>query len=317
MLLQPFLAALLVYHRLTWQVAPALAAAVLVFLVRDPLTVLARQKWVWRGERPETAAARRYLAVESILLALCGATLAIAWPLRILAVLGGAAGALTILAVYMTVHNRQRAVWLQALSAAGLSSSALAACLAISPAVPAWGWWIWALHAAHFLGGILVVHVRLDARIALRKPGAELKAGFLRMRREAALVQVSFAIAAVALLARGFWFYGAALAGSAVFHLLDLYRLHSEQALLLPMKSVGKRALTASIAFTLLVVAGSLQAASARPIPRRAADGTIRLACLRDNAESSNPGSSFAIRREWREWACREADRLPRDARQR
>ena len=52
MLLQPFIAALLVYHRLTWQALPALAAVVLVFLVRDPLTVLARQKWVWRGERP-------------------------------------------------------------------------------------------------------------------------------------------------------------------------------------------------------------------------------------------------------------------------
>jgi hypothetical protein len=258
MLLQPFIAALLVYHSLTWQVAPALVAVVLVFLLRDPLTVLARQKWVWRGERPETAAARRYLAVELILLALCGGMLAIVWPLWILAVLGGAAGALTILAVYMTVHNRQRAVWLQALSAAGLSSSALAACLAISPAVPAWGWWIWALHAAHFLGGILVVHVRLDARIALRKPGAELTSGFLRMRRDATLVQVSFAIAAVGLLARGFWFYGAALAGSSAFHLADLFNLHTAHALSLPMKSVGKRALTASIVFTLLVVAGSL-----------------------------------------------------------
>jgi hypothetical protein len=258
MLLQPFIAALLVYHRLTWQVAPTLAAVVLVFLLRDPLTVLARQKWVWRGERPETAVARRYLAVEVILLALCGGMLAIVWPLRVLAALGGAAGALTILAVYMTVHNRQRAIWLQALSATGLSSSALAACLAISPAVPSWGWWIWALHAAHFLGGILVVHVRLEGRVALRKAGAELTAGFLRMRREAALVQASFVIAAVALLARGFWFYGAALAGSAVFHLVDLYRLHSEQALFLPMKSVAKRALTASIIFTLLVVARSL-----------------------------------------------------------
>jgi hypothetical protein len=257
MLLLPLIAALLVYHRLTWQVLPALAAVVLVFLVRDPLTVIARQKWVWRGERPETAVARRYLAVELILLAMCGGMLAIVWPLRTLAALGGAAGALTILAVYMTVRNRQRAVWLQALSAAGLSSSALAACLAISPAVPAWGWWIWTLHAAHFLGGILVVHVRLEARIALRKPGTELTSGFLRLWRDAALVQLSVAIAAVALLARGSWFYGAALAGSSAFHLADLFNLHTARALSLPMKSVGKRALTVSIVFTLLVVAGS------------------------------------------------------------
>jgi len=258
MLLQPFIATLLVYHRLTWQALPALAAVVLVFLARDPLTVLARQKWVWRGERPETGEARRYLAVELIFLALCGGMLLTAWSLRILAALGGAAGALTILAVYMTVRNRQRAVWLQALSAAGLSSSALAACLAVSPAVPAWGWWIWGLHAAHFLGGILVVHVRLEARIGLRKPGSQPTKKFLRMRREAALVQVGFAMIAVALLARGLLFYGGALAGSAVFHLVDLYRLHTLQALSLPMKTVGKRALMASIVFMLLVVAGSL-----------------------------------------------------------
>jgi YwiC-like protein len=257
MLLQPFLASLLVLHQLTWQVAPALGAVILVFLAREPLIVLARQKWVWRGERPESAAAQRYLAVELFLLALCGALLLTIWPVWVLGTLGGAAAALTAIAVYMTVRNRQRAVWLQALSAAGLSSSALAACLATAPAIPVWGWWMWGLHAGHFLAAILVVHARLEARIALRKPGGRLTEAFFAMRRQATVVQVGMVIAAVTLFAIGRWFYGAALAGSAMFHFADLYNLHSARALSLPMRTVGKRALSASIMFTLLAVAGS------------------------------------------------------------
>jgi hypothetical protein len=257
MLLQPFLGALIVFHRLAWPVFPALAAVVLVFLLRDPLTVLARQKWVWRDRRPESARAARYLAVEVVLLAMAGGALLLVWPLWMLAVLAGAAGTLTILAVFMTVRNRHRAVWLQALSAAGLSSSALAACLAISGTVPAWGWWMSGLHAAHFLGGILVVHARLEARIAARKATPVLTEAFQHMRNEATAVQALLVAGAVTLAATGGLFYGAALAGSAAFHLLDLFNLHTDRALAMPMRTVGKRALTVSIAFTLLVVAGS------------------------------------------------------------
>ncbi len=203
-------------------------------------------------------AARRYLTVELLLLAACGGLLWIAWPLWLLVAMGGAAGALTLVAVWMTVRNRQRAVWLQALRAAGLSSSALAACLAISRSIPGWGWWIWGLHAAYFLASILVVHARLEARKTLRKGASQLTPEFLVMRREAVFVQAGMATGAVALLAGGLYFYGAALAGSAAFHLVDLYNLSSERAIALPMKSLGKRALAASIVFTLLVIVGAV-----------------------------------------------------------
>src|SRR4051812_45152674 len=83
MLLQPFAVALLVYHRLTWAVAPALAAVVLVFLLRDPVTVLARDRWLRRGEFNRTAL--RYAAVESALLAVTAGLLAMVWPLWVLA----------------------------------------------------------------------------------------------------------------------------------------------------------------------------------------------------------------------------------------
>ena len=65
MLLQPFIAALLVYHKLTWQVVPALAVVVLVFLVRDPLTVLARQPWPARPGRDWFTRVRKLSETEA------------------------------------------------------------------------------------------------------------------------------------------------------------------------------------------------------------------------------------------------------------
>lgn len=251
MLLQPFLGALIVLHRLRWPIVPAFAAVVLVFLIREPLVVLARQKFVWRSERPESRIARRYLLIELVTLALSSAILLLAWPLWVLLILGGAASALTALAVYMTVRNRQRAVWFQALSSAGLASSALAACLAVGLSIPDWAWWFWALHAAHFLAAILVVHARLEARIASRRPVA------FTIPRDALAAQYVFAAAGVTLLALGRPFYGAAALLSSITHLIDLRHLQSPAALAIPMKKVGLRALTVSIAFTLLCIAGS------------------------------------------------------------
>jgi len=39
--------------------------------------------------------------------------------------------------------------------------------------------------------------------------------------------------------------------------LMDLYNLHTERALAMPLSSVGKRALTVSIVFGALMIAGS------------------------------------------------------------
>src|SRR5262245_4576429 len=151
MLLLPFLGSLVVFRRIEWPVAPALACVLLVFLIREPLLVLARQVWVWRSERPVVAPARRWLIGEGMRLAASGALLLYARPGWDVVALGSGAALLTALAVYMTIHNRQRAAWFQATSAAGLSSSCLVACLAVEGRIPAWGWWWWVLHGAHFL----------------------------------------------------------------------------------------------------------------------------------------------------------------------
>jgi hypothetical protein len=256
MLLQPFLGALIVLRRLSWPVAPALAAVVLVFLVREPLIVLARQKWVWRGAHPETAAAKRYLWIELGLLAVAGALLLTVWPISLLAILGGGAAALTVLAVFMTVKNRQRSLWLQVLSAAGLSVSGLAACLAVAGSIPGWAWWWWGLHGAHFLATILVVHARLEARISARKSPGEFTAAFLALRREAAAVSGILLMGGM-LLAMWHPFYAAAVILSEAYHLYDLLTMHTPAALALPMMSVGRRALAVSIGFTLLAIAGA------------------------------------------------------------
>ena len=258
MLLQPFFTALIVYHEVTWFLLPALAAVVTVFLVREPLLVLARQRLVWKTPHPEAQDAKRYLAVEVAILVLAGGVLFRVWSPQMLLALGGAAGFLTVLAVFLTLRSRQRAVWFQALSAAGLSSSALAACLAISPVIPDWAWWIAGLHAAHYLGGILVVHTRLEARIAARKPGSAMTRAFHRMRWEAAIVLVLTVAGAVTLLLYGKEFYAAALLCSVIYHGYDLWRLHDLRALLTPFTTVGKRALAASIVFSILLIAGAL-----------------------------------------------------------
>jgi len=253
MLLQPFLGALIVYRQVTWAVAPACAAVVLVFLIREPAIILARQKWVWRAPRPETQQAKRFLAWEIPLLGVAGIALGFVWSLRIVAILGGSAAALTALAVYMTIQNRQRVIWFQALSAAGLGSSALAVCFAIQGSVPVWGWWFWGLHAAHFLTAILVVHVRLDARIAAKRQAP------FAIPRQALWAQYAWFAAGAALLTMSMPVYAAGILMSALAHLADLRSIRKPEAVAMPLKQVGLRAMALSIVFTLFVVAGSIE----------------------------------------------------------
>jgi len=250
MLLQPFLGALIVLHRANWAAIPAFA--VLVFVLREPLMVLARQRWTWRTRHVETEHAKRFVAVECFLLALCGATLLRVLPWPVIATLAGGAAALTAVSVFVTLHNRQREIWFQALSSTGLSSSVIVACLAITGGVPAWGWWWWGLHAAHFLGGILTVHVQLDARALARRAQKLVSGSFGTLGRDAVRFQAAFASVAVVLAVLGKPFYATAVILSAVYHLWNLRLAQSLRGWDLPMKTVGKRALAVSIAFTLL-----------------------------------------------------------------
>ncbi len=146
-----------------------LFAAFAALAAKDPVVVLARQRLVWKQPHPETAEAAKWLAGWTAVLVVCGIVLrghlaahrdrrdgpgrlppSRRWP------------------VAVNVKNRQRSTLFQIASAAALTSSSLATSLSATGTIPRWCWWLWLLLAMQATAGILVVHARLDARIAAR-----------------------------------------------------------------------------------------------------------------------------------------------------
>jgi hypothetical protein len=245
LLLTPFVASLLIAGAVNWTVLAALGAALAAFLLRAPLIALARQRWVWKDVRPESAEARQWLPGLILALAATGAVLLRQWGFAVTVPMGVAVLALTAAAVWMSVRNRQRSPWFQVVSSAGLAFSSVAAARAASGDFPDWAWILWGLCALQGAAGILSVHARLDASIARKKnapsPGRPMAAWMA--------VAVS-ALAGVACLA---WnpLAGAAPLLGATVQGLDLRKMNLD----LPLKSVGLRAMTLSMAHALILVA--------------------------------------------------------------
>ena len=253
MMLTPFFCAAILLRHVYWQEAVALAAIVVALVIKDPLVVIARQRWVWKQKHPETDPARRSALIEILLLAAAGAALLSTRDWRSLSALFVASAAFTALAVAVNVQNKQRSVWFQVVSAAALSGTSIAACLAGPGRVPAWCWILWALCALQATAGIFVVHARLDARIASRKPDSARQSA----NRGAALaVQLMLLLTAVAFAILGRFWIAAALAAAAACYLLDLRRQKTPASLQMPLKTVGQQALTLSIAFAILTIIG-------------------------------------------------------------
>lgn len=258
MLLQPFIGTVIVLGLVNPQLFFTLACVVLTFLIREPLLTMARQKWVWREPRPETAVARRNFAIQLVLLIGAASQLARVWPMSALLGLGGVAGALTVFSVTMTVHNRQRELWFQALVAAGLGLSGIAACIALLGSVPGWAWAWWALHTAHFWTGIMVVHVRLQARIDAKHTPGVISPALRGLSTNAKIVQGVVAIGALVLIAYKQYFYGMALLMSSAVHFRDIASAPLQKEVEMTMDSVGRRALLVSAAFTAILIAAEL-----------------------------------------------------------
>ncbi len=249
-LLQPFFVAALLAGAWHWQLVPALLAVLLVFACREPLLILARQRWTWRTFHPETDTARRFLTVELALLALAALALLTRAAFPLLALLGMAAVGLTALAIYMTLHNRQRSAALQVTSALALSASALLpAALTGRLPLPSWVWPVWILHAIHASSGIFVVHARIDRIQAARRNEATPPAAAAR----AAIA--SSILAGLVLLTAGHPHYGIPLLFSAAYHARELRALTQPAALKEPFKTVGLRNLALSTGFSLLLAA--------------------------------------------------------------
>jgi hypothetical protein len=251
----PFVSALILARALPWQAVPAAAAVLAVFLLRTPLVVLGRQWLVWKEPHPETRAAARSVAIELGVAALCGLALGPRWGWPLLLIFGGTAGAFTLLAAWMTVRNRQRAVWFQLLGAAGLSASALAGSLTTSGRIEPWAWALWAMHTSYAAASVLTVHARLEARIAAKSPRPEAN----RFWRQAAVAQACGLAAATVLAGMLHLWLSAALVVSSLAGAWELRNLKRPAALDTPLTKIGYRALFVSFLFAGLVITGLWQ----------------------------------------------------------
>jgi hypothetical protein len=103
--------------------------------------------------------------------------------------------------------------------------------------------------------GILVVHARLDARIALRQavPVPERSAGF---RRAAQISLIALACVAATTAVLGHGWMAIALLTPVIGYGYDLSGQRNAENLQLSLKKVGQRALALSSLFAVLLIVG-------------------------------------------------------------
>ena len=257
MLLSPFVCAAVLARQFHWIEIFAFLTIALGFAAKDPLVTLFRQRLTWKQPRPETAVARRWLAVELPILLVSGALLLARGPLAAYALLGLGEGAFGALAVWVNVHTKQRAEWFQVMSAIALTATSLLACLAALREIPRWGWQLWTLCALQATAGIFVVHARLDARIAMRGHAPAAEGGAIGNRRAAQLAIAVLVGSAIGAAILGFdWEVPAALLLASCGYTYELRRQKDPISLQMPLTRVGIQALTLSIIYGLLLIAG-------------------------------------------------------------
>ena len=256
MLLTPFAAAAVLARTARWQEAVAFVAVAVAFAMKDPLVVVARQRWVWKEAHPETRAAMHWLAAETAIVTVGGLALLATGPLIAYSVLFLGAAAFLALAVWVNVRNRQRAAMFQVASALALASTSLAAALAATGAVPGWCWWLWLLLAVQAAAGIFTVHARLDARVAVRKSRGAGSAGMNPSRRSAFLFAALLALGGISTAVVGNYWIGSALLVAGAAYAGDLRRQLNLESLQTPLTKIGIQNLTLSLIYAALVVRG-------------------------------------------------------------
>jgi len=252
MLLIPFVCVAILAREWRWSELATLVAAFAVLAAKDPMVVLARQRFVWKQRHLETNVAAQWLTGWMVVLFISGLVLVITWPLTAILAMGLGVCLSSTLAVVIHVKNRQRSTLFQVASAAALTSSSLATSLSATGAIAPWCWWLWLLMAMQAAAGILVVHARLDARIASRLPAPSRD----RFRRAAQVSLSALACAALtaAILGRG-WI-ALALLVVVIGYGYDLRSQRDPAGIQLPLKTVGQRALTLSFLFSVLLMIG-------------------------------------------------------------
>ncbi|MBI3895093.1 MAG: YwiC-like family protein [Acidobacteria bacterium] len=261
----PFLAGMLVAG--DWLHLRTVAAALAVFsifLLREPLLFYWRQRAAAHKYKnnhfpqpleaqklQEIWDARFSLWIYGLVAAISGAYLMMILPLRPLLLLGSGAALLTLLALYFTAHNYQRTPALQIAIAVGLTSSSLLSYLAGRGQWEEPALWIWALSAAHSSASVMVVHARLEAILAARRPGTASNIA----RRNALLAQAGLCLFLALLVAFGRPWLALPFLPPTALHWRELWQFRSGQVLRISMHQVGWTQLGASIAFFFLLVA--------------------------------------------------------------
>ena len=236
-MLQPCIVAAILARTWHWSMAAAIAGVVAVFLVRRPLIVLALQRYVWKNPHSETLEAGRWVLGLGLCASIIAALLFTRWPFDLLVIMGFGAIAMTVLAVWATLRNRQRSVPLQIASAAGLTSSAIALVASACGSVPSWAWWLWGALVVQATAAILTVHARLDARIQSRKVRGVLPRPTAAFTAQAVLILI-----AIGLGTRREWWLAAAMAIPALLNCFELVRVSRGKTLDTPLSIVGFRA---------------------------------------------------------------------------
>jgi hypothetical protein len=252
MLLTPIVAVAILARAWHWSELAVLAAAFAAISAKDPAVLLMRQRFVWKKPSPEAAGAARWLIGWCAVLVASVAVLFATWPLKAFLTVGAGVAAFGCLAILVNLKNRQRSTLFQIASAAALTSTSIATCLAATGSVARWCGWFWVLSAMQATAGILVVHARLDARIALRK--ATTASPHFRRAAQVALV-VLLCAAAAAVVFRHIAI-AVALVLAVLGYLYDLRRQKNPASLQMPLKSVGQQALLLSSVYAALLIAG-------------------------------------------------------------
>jgi hypothetical protein len=252
MLFTPMVCAAILAREWRWTEIAVFFAAFAALAAKDPMVILARQKFVWKQLHPETPAAAVWFAGWMLLLAGSGLVLLSAWPLAATLALGAGVGAFSVLAVVVNVKNRQRSTLFQIASAVALTSSSLAMSLSATGAIQKWCWWLWLFLALQAAAGILVVHARLDARIALRNTAKATQ----EFRRKAQMAVVVLGAAGATAGVFRHSFVALALLVAVLGYAYDLHCQRSAGDLQRPLTSVGRRALALSSVFSILLILG-------------------------------------------------------------
>jgi hypothetical protein len=252
MLLTPIASVAILARTWHWSELAVLTAAFAALSAKDPAVLVMRQRFVWKQRSPETSTAARWLTGWSVVLIASVIALLATWPLMAFLAMGAGVAAFGCVAIFVNLKNRQRSTLFQIASAAALTSTSLATCISATGSIAPWCWWFWALIAIQASAGILVVHSRLDARIALRKPAA----ASLQFRNAAkAALGLLLCAAATAMALKRLWI-ALALALAVVGYAYDLWRQKDSASLQMPLKTVGQQALMLSTLYSTLVIAG-------------------------------------------------------------